>query len=451
MAERGFLAMKSNREKRYGLLRHALRLAGLTGRHVRRSFWPNRSASAATIFALSLLPMVLAVGGAVDFSGYYEARASLQAALDSSVLAGAAKGSADEAANTFNAWKVKINGAVVATSAAQYTGCTSSSSTCTGRYSTQVKTVFVAIAGLSSLPLTVNATAEKAGSGQIQTGNLCLMLVDKNASPGLNVNGGTIAASGCEVDVWSTSSHAVTFDRSVTINKICVAGTSSVNVSPSNYYQSCTVQPDPYAGKLPTVADAGYCPSASGNDDNSNNPPMDNSGPFSPVNIHCNRININGGTHTFYPGVYGGGINFNNAPTVTFMPGLYVIKNVNWNLNGGTYTGSDVTFYYATSGAMMQYNNNAGVTLSAPTSGTYSGILMYEPAGLSTSAWTMNVHGTFTGALYMPSRDMTFNSNSVTTSGLWVLKTLISSTTFTMATSSTAVAGGSGTVVRLKK
>jgi hypothetical protein len=59
------------------------------------------------------------------------------------------------------------------------------------------------------------------------------------------------------------------------------------------------------------------------------------------------------------------------------------------------------------------------VNLSAPTSGTYAHILMFEPTGLSTSSFSID--GTSSshllqGVMYLPSRNITFNSASNVTS-----------------------------------
>jgi hypothetical protein len=115
--------------------------------------------------------------------------------------------------------------------------------------------------------------------------------------------------------------------------------------------------------------------------------------------------------------VYCGWFNFNGSPTVTLQPGVYVIKNGGWNVNGGKWTGTGVTFYFADT-SHIQFNSGMNMTLSAPTSGTYSGILFYEPDGLSTSQFVFNdsVSESLSGLIYLPSRQLTFNSTSNMTS-----------------------------------
>jgi hypothetical protein len=113
------------------------------------------------------------------------------------------------------------------------------------------------------------------------------------------------------------------------------------------------------------------------------------------------------------PGTYNGTINFNNNPNVTFNPGVYVIEGGGWNVNGGSWTGSGVTFYFADS-SKIQFNSGMSMTLSAPTTGTYAGILFYELDGLSLSPLVFDdsVSESLSGLIYLPSRNITFNSTS---------------------------------------
>ena len=127
----------------------------------------------------------------------------------------------------------------------------------------------------------------------------------------------------------------------------------------------------------------------------------------------ANGGNYNGGSVTLSPGVYCGWFNFNNAPSVTLQPGVYVIKSGGWNVDGGAWVGSGVTFYFADS-SDIQFNSGMNLTLSAPSTGTYSGILIYEADGLSNSNFVFDdsVGENLSGLIYLPSRNLTFNSTS---------------------------------------
>jgi hypothetical protein len=116
-----------------------------------------------------------------------------------------------------------------------------------------------------------------------------------------------------------------------------------------------------------------------------------------------------------------------------------------------TVTGTGVTFYLADQNATLTFNGGVNATFSAPTSGTYSGILMFEPSGLPTSNLPINGSSgdSFQGLIYLPSRAVTINSvsNMSSDSVSMVFYTLILDTmnwTFTAGSKSMSVATGSG-------
>lgn len=417
------------------------RVAGMIRRSVCRGrLGSDRRGSAVTVFALCLVPVTLAVGGAVDYSNYYDTRVSLQAALDASVLAGAARNSADQAANTFNAWKVKVDGATASATVTNYSGCSSASATCTGSYKTQIKTYFAAIVGLSTLPVTVTATAEKVAASAV-TGGKCLWLVSSGS--GLNMNGsGTISAPGCDIEVAATASGSTTLNSGAKIitPKLCIAAGSINNNGGSvkdgsggtSLSYPCAVSTDPYASSLPIPSSASC--------DYPNNITKD-AQDTQPVIMS--------------PGVYCGGVTFNSTvKNVIFSPGLYVIRGGSFIFGPNvTVSGSGVTFFYADN-SYLQFNSGATSTLSAPTSGTYSGILMYETPGLSTSYLSNLDTGTshnWTGLIHLPSRVMQENAAAlVTISGtaVFAAMTVNSGSSWTVAGGSTS--GAATSVVRLK-
>jgi hypothetical protein len=129
---------------------------------------------------------------------------------------------------------------------------------------------------------------------------------------------------------------------------------------------------------------------------------------------------------------------------------LYEIHGT-WTMNSGwTVDGSGgVTFYLVDQNAMIHFNSTTSATLSAPTTGTYANILIYEPAGLSSSYSTIDSSTlNLTGLIYMPSRKLTANSTSnLTSTGLsMVLSTLtLNSTNWTIAPGAPSMSVASGT------
>jgi hypothetical protein len=115
----------------------------------------------------------------------------------------------------------------------------------------------------------------------------------------------------------------------------------------------------------------------------------------------------NGNKTTLNPGHYCGGLNLNGTST-TLKPGTYIIDGGTLKTNGGTtVTGTGVTFYL-TNGATADLNGNATVNLSAPTSGTYSGVLLYgdRSQAFAVNKINGNASSLMTGAMYFPTQEV---------------------------------------------
>lgn len=116
------------------------------------------------------------------------------------------------------------------------------------------------------------------------------------------------------------------------------------------------------------------------------------------------------------PGTYCGGLAITAGADVTLAPGVYVIDGGNFTIDGGaTLTGSDVTIVLTSSGGAaigtVKINGGADVTLSAPTEGSYAGLLVYQDPAASSSGVNYLEGGSstsFTGALYFPAQQLNF-------------------------------------------
>lgn len=432
---------------------------GMTGipRRYGRRLWllcqgyhRDRNANVAIVFAICLIPLLAAIGGAVDFSRYYDTRAAVQNALDASVLAGAAENSATIAATTFNSWNVSVNGSAVTLTSASYTGCTSGDTSCTGTYSGSVRTYFAMILGMKTIPLNVTATAEKSATSSTTTNNICMWLVSTSSGLSLNsgasINGGSTTTAACEIDVAATSSGSSTLNSgsSVITSKLCIAATSINNnggtvnngsSTSSTLSTGCTVTSFLSSVSSTVKSALSTVPSATSS--------------YSSYN--CNSV--------LSPGVYTGDFNFNSGCNVTFNSGVYILKSAQFTFNSVA-TGSGVTFYFADSNSSFVLNSGAQTTFSAPTSGTYAGILMFEPSAgttgsdLSSTSWNLGGSGTqnWSGIIYMPSKKITLNSGFAIdmTSGALVLASLSPNGQLILPTSGASVSAGTGTIVRLK-
>jgi len=113
---------------------------------------------------------------------------------------------------------------------------------------------------------------------------------------------------------------------------------------------------------------------------------------------------------TVEPGRY---TNLSLDGTKTLQPGLYYISG---SLSiKGTISGTGVTFFMADGGVTV--NGSASMSISAPTTGSYAGMLFWS-AKTNTSANSFNGNGAtdLNGYLYFPKGQLTYNGNNTTNS-----------------------------------
>ena len=98
-------------------------------------------------------------------------------------------------------------------------------------------------------------------------------------------------------------------------------------------------------------------------------------------------------------------------------PGTYVINGGTLHFesgSGGTSNlGGNGVFFYLTGGASLLIDNGANVSLTAPSSGTYSGILvLQDPADTSAISVQGGSNTTMNGAIFAPSSDVNLGNGS---------------------------------------
>lgn len=385
-----------------------------------RKFARSRDGNLTVTLALAAIPLIGAIGMAVDLSKANDAKTQMQKSLDAAVLAGVTQASAQQvstAAAVFNGNYIPKYAPAVTPTFTQ-----NADNSLSGTVSTTIDVSFLGVLGIYSIPVTVAATAMP---GAQPMSSVCILLVNQLDYQALLVNSGAqINAPNCEIHVASTQSPAAIFNTTLNVKRICIKGSTIIKNGGANppVETSCATISDPFAGKLPTVT-PGSC-------------------------IYQSPL---AGNVTLDPGTYCGGINFNGSGTLTLNPGLYVLKSGSMILNSGwTVNGSGVTFYFADQGSYIQFNGNVTANLSAPTSGSYANILMFEPSGLGNTQLAINgtSGSSFTGLFYLPSRDVTINSvsNVSSNSVTMVFSTLIlNATNWTIAPGTLSMSVASGT------
>lgn len=381
----------------------------------------HRGGNAAVAFGLALIPVAAAAGAAVDYMRAADTRAKLQAIVDAAVLNGLRAPASQRVGSAEAHTRSAVKGAGLALD--QLSFAPTANQGLRGRVKVRLASLFGNL--LSTEGIDIAAGAEgflKTSAGS--PGTVCLMLMDPSAAETLRVNGGaTVKAPNCEVHAQTTANIGALFNgnSSFDVKRICLKRPGYVaNGKPKlgPVDTSCRTAGDPFAGQLP-----------------------------SPSSLACTHTNRSfdapkGKKTELEPGVYCGSTIFNRNQDIVLKPGLYVIKDGAFAVNGGSsLTGAGVTIFLANAGASLQLNGNSVVRLAAPAGGSYKGVLMFEPAGLSRSNLSFNGGSghELRGLVYLPSRNLTFNGAST-----------VSADQLTMVLNSLTVNGGGGTEWRLE-
>jgi len=123
-------------------------------------------------------------------------------------------------------------------------------------------------------------------------------------------------------------------------------------------------------------------------------------------------------TYCFSPGTYCGGIKIDGNVPVFFNPGVYILEGGMKDTANVNISGTGVMFYDVggSSYGSIDLSGADVVNLSAPTSGTYSGILFFQdrsvPLGSSGSKITGSTGSTFDGAIYFSTTSVTYGGSS---------------------------------------
>lgn len=276
-------------------------------------------------------------------------------------------------------------------------------------------TFFAAVLGVPSMTLKARAEAK------VTSPTACLWALDPTGAGALNIGLLASVNSPCGIVVESSNSGAIN------CNLLSSLSASQIQVVGGVFGGLCAMSPTPTVINMPVPADPlAYLPT----------PSVGSCGvtAVSPFTGATNQVTVGlFQTVVFNPGTYCGGINIGLGATATFMPGTYVLTSSHGagGLSvylGATVTGNGVTFYnYGPNGAINFATALAAgnVNFTAPTSGTYSGILFFQDPGNTTAA---NIFGATTsntvlqGTYYFPTAAVNFAFDGYVTYSILVAK-----------------------------
>jgi hypothetical protein len=218
------------------------------------------------------------------------------------------------------------------------------------------------------------------------------------------------AANACVLALSTTMSHAARFSGSSSLNLVgCTVMSNSMTSDAVQVQGSATLSTDCIIAvggvDLTSGATMTECPGAI-----TNAPPA--ADPFAdvPVPSTAGPSYSSTGGAVLQPGHYTNGMNLSG--TKTLSPGVYVVSGGNFKINANAnISGSGVTIYF-TAGTSVSINGTATVNLSAPDSGTYSGMLFFGDRS-ATDGVTLNgtADSKLTGAIYFANQDINYLGN----------------------------------------
>jgi hypothetical protein len=363
----------------------------LFSQRVSRRFCEGMGGNVATIFALTLPVVIGGAGLGVETSYWYYSSLKLQAIADAAAYAGALEKIAGSdttaitAAATTSASSNGLGAGTIVVNTPPASGPNTAKKAVEVILNQNLDRMFTSIFTQTKVPEQARAVALITDASKA-----CVLALNPSASQAALFSGSTsVKLSGCSVMSDSLASDAIKIQGSAGVQADCLITVGGVvlNNPPVMVCKSAITQAlpaaDPFAS-LPTPAASNPCQNAN--------------------------------KSTLKPGTYCSGMNLSG--NVSLDPGVYVVQgNLKINANANI-SGSGVTIFMSGS-STVSINGNATVTLSAPTSGTYSGVLFYGDRAGSSASSTFNGTATslLTGAIYFPRQQISYLGNFSGTKG----------------------------------
>lgn len=344
------------------------------------------------IVAFAMVLIFSAAGFATDMGYLRYERRKMQNAADSAAVAATAEliygdyvaaGQTDAATNGFtngvSGVTVTINNPPTA---GQFSGNTNFVEAIVSR---SVPTFFMKAVGTSSVTVSARAV------GHLWGGPDCIFALSPTATDAILINGSQTITASCGLMDDSSASQALLHNGSGTL-------TTTSNGVTGDYLNngSGSISPAPQISVPPMPDPLGY-----------------ETAPSVGACTHSTQVIYNGsGNYSAQPGVFCGGISVNGSLNLTMGSGTYIINGGSLSFNGsGTITASGVTFYL-TNGASVTMNGSQTYQFTAPTTGSLAAILFFQDRS-DTSSATINgsASSNFTGALYFPAAQLTYNGS----------------------------------------
>lgn len=351
------------------------------------SFLSDRAGGVGLVFGLGLVTIVGAAAVAFDYEQAASRRTDLQKSTDQAAIAGLTRAAMDAAERERLAAQIVRSAPVTVESV----NAVASPGEIVVEARASVPTVLMRVVGIPAVDVSALSRA------QVRDALPCILVLEPAANA-VEINSDSTLQAGCGVQVNSRDAEAI-FANSrshLRATDICVVGDVRLDGGSTTTPEAetgCAPRPDPLAS-LPEPSEAGR------------------SCDYSDLVVNA------GETAVLRPGVYCSKLEINSDSHVTLEPGIYVMRDGELIVNSrSTVTGSDVMIFFQGKEGRLNVNSDSRVTLSAPRSGTYAGILFFQSRAsetLDSDYHILNSDGTskLEGALYFPNGQLMLNSIS---------------------------------------
>jgi Putative Flp pilus-assembly TadE/G-like len=360
------------------------------------NFCRDRRANVVIVFGLTLPVVIGGAGLGVETSYWYYKDLELQGAADAAAFAGGIekRSGSDDSTVTAEATEAAVQNGFDATIGTIVVNSPPLSGPNTGIPAVEVILDVPLDRFFSKIFLDGPVVANARAVGIFQTSsNACVLALDPSASKAALFSGSSsLTLNGCVIMANSIADDAVTAQGAANVEVDCLVSGGGAQLNAHVSMTECSSAivnappvADPYAS-LPAPSHSGGCKNANGST-------------LSP-GYYCHGMNLHGDVH--------------------LNDGVYYISGGDFKINANAdITGDNVTIYLADD-ARVNMNGNAEVSLSAPISGVYSGILFFGDRGNSAGSGN-KFNGTadskLTGAIYFASQAVEYLGNFSGTSG----------------------------------
>lgn len=338
---------------------------------------------------ISIVPLMLACGVAVDYGIAQLTQTRMQAAVDAAALFGAISTGSDRERETkavaaFTQQMAKFDD-LSSLGAAVQVKVAGNAVDAAGEI--HQPTLLMNLVGIDESPIEVKARAVRRPGKAV-----CMLALDGTASDSITLAGNPdLIGENCVVHSNSNANDAIRLQGSAA----------------ARAEQFCAVGNFLTRGNGFTPAPMGNCPKIA--DPLAGLPP--------PSNLACSPFpnSYSKGTYNLKPGVYCGGLEARTHAVVNLAPGVYVIRNGQLKVQAqASIRGAGVTFYLSGTNSGLDLRGGGSIDVSAPTVGTYRGLVVAQdpnsnPGGTSIVTGGGNIK--FVGTLYVPTQILSLQGN----------------------------------------